>query len=159
MGSVTTPSTWPTGKWNWVQLITSRRSYNNTDRGPSHLGDGTTRKLDTFYPYFPPPGTAPADGLVNRDMGDSPSNGVDLRTRIEIHETFETYQMFLPPGIDSRYVPLKKINWHWGGSVSASDNWQLISSPDADADATGTETTDHPKWDANTTEDQEESGA
>ena len=57
--------------------------------------------------------------------------------------------MFCPPGLESRYVPLRKISWHWGGAVTSADSWTTITSPVATVDATGAECSEHPKWSAN----------
>jgi hypothetical protein len=155
VGSATTPQDWSQGTWSWVQLIKTRRDFTNPPNGnASHLGDGVTWKLDTEYPYG---GVRTADGQLNRAIGDSPSEAADslFRSTIKIVESFQTYLMFRPDGTDSRYVPLRKANWNWGGEGTAADNWAAVTNPVGDADAQGAEFNDHPQWNANTTEDVE----
>ena len=163
-GSVTTPSGWPAGKWNWVQLVKSHREFHNTTGTHTGMGDGTTSKLDTFYPYKPEPysgnplvaGSYPADASEHIDH-DLPSEPLFGRVSIEVHETFETYLMFLPPGSGSRYVPLQQVGWVWGGIVSSADGWQAVTAQDqaAPVNPGGVEYSDHPQWDGNTKSDKE----
>jgi hypothetical protein len=120
-GSAITPPGWATGKWNWVQLIKSKRLFDNTTGTHTYMGDGVTFKLDSWYPYKPGPssgnpavaGSYPADGSKHDDK-DLPNEPTLGRTRVECHEIFETYLMFKPPGSGSRYVTLKKVVWKWG---------------------------------------------
>jgi len=119
----------------------------------SQVGDGVTQKLDTRYPYYQD-GSAPANGMQIRGAGDSPSEPTQLWKSINIQESFETYQMFCPPGIDSCYVPLKRITWNWNAVSSSSNNWELGTSSGAVVDPTGGQFSEHPKWNANSKEDQ-----
>ena len=125
----------------------------------SHLGNGTSFKLDTKYPYLPEPftgnqilaGAFPADGIVpDLDCIDTPRDPVAGLTRIEVDETFRTYLMFRPPGISSRYVPLRKAVWKWGGVASSANNWNPIIDPKStDSEQSGAECMEHPEWTEN----------
>ncbi len=155
VGSVATPQAWSPGTWSWVQLIKTRREFTNPPNGNStHIGDGVSWKLDKSYPYS---GGFVADGQINRQIGDSPSEGADslFRTTIRINDSFQTYLMFRPNGTDSRDVPMRKANWNWGGEATAADNWVAVSNPVGEADAQGAENNNHPQWTANTEEDVE----
>ena len=163
-GSVTMPTGWPQGKWNWVQMITSSRKFTNAANGShTHTGDGNTKKLDKWYPYYPRPftglpslaGSWAADETSHSEASDSPTEPLFGRTRIEINDTFETYLMFKSSEINSRYVPLKMANWKWGGVVSSTDNFTNVTSPIKSADEVGAECTSHPQWSANSNADTE----
>ena len=97
--------------------------FDNATGTLTYMGDGITSKLDSWYPYRPRPysgnpavaGSSPADGS-NKQDADLPNEPIIGRIRIECHETFKTYLMFKPPGSGSRYVPLRKVAWNWGGA-------------------------------------------
>lgn len=156
VGAVATPADWSDGQWNWTQLIKSNRIYTNKSGTHTSIGDGLSFKLDLPYPYCPP-GTSAfiANGSVQDGSQDTPQEPTRGRDRIEVHESFETYLLFKPPGLESRYVPLQKATWQWGGVVSSANGWQSVTLPEGRADATGVECSDHPQWSANTTEDVE----
>lgn len=155
VGSATTPQAWSPGTWSWVQLIKTRRDFTNPPNGnATHLGDGVSWKLDTSYPYS---GGIVADGQINRDIGDSPSEAANslFRSTIKINDSFQTYLMFRSAETSSRWVPLRRANWNWGGEATATDNWTAVTNSVGEADAQGAEISDHPQWTANTTEDVE----
>ncbi|MCF7676438.1 MAG: Ig-like domain-containing protein, partial [Akkermansiaceae bacterium] len=162
-GTVTTPPEWPAGCWNSVQLIKSKRLFTSAATGAhTYMGDGVTFNLDTQYAYAPAPfsgnpvvaGSYPADGSIHFDK-DLPSEPIVGGASISCDESFETYLMFKPPGSDSRYVPLRKLEWQWGGSVSAADGWTTVTSPKGGVAPTVTECSDHPQWSANSKADPE----
>jgi hypothetical protein len=164
-GSVVTPQGWTEGTWNYVQLIKSRRNYTYQGGVNTHRGDGNTLKLDTTYPYgntYPTNGIIPADDKCSdtpRDplTGSPPPNQQSTpRTQIEVHEAFEAFIMFQPSGQDSRYVPLRRAKWQWGGTVNSSNNWTPVAGPESpNSDPDGDEHFDHPQWTDNTISDTE----
>ncbi len=52
---------------------------------------------------------------------------------VDAQDSFGTWLMYLPPGGDSRYVPIRKIKWFWYGASSRSTTapyaWSMSSSP------------------------------
>ena len=116
-----------------------------------------TWKHDGSFPYGTAAATFTADGVTPGIHGDSTSEPADslFRSTIEITESFQTYLMFRPAGTASRYVPLRKINWNWGGKATATDNWTNVTDPVSVADAEGAETNQHPEWDDNAENDEE----
>lgn len=166
IGSVTTPAGWPSGEWSYVQLVKSQRNYTYAGGATTHLGDGNSFKLDHQYPYsriFPANGTVatgddcsdtPRDSLTGKP---DPNGPVTNRTSISVDDTFGTYVMFKPPGgAFSRHIPLRKARWMWGGTASASNNWNPITGKKSPgSETTGAECIDHPKWTDNTTSDHE----
>lgn len=98
---------------------------------------------------------------LDANIGDSPSEGADTsRYTIKVADAFQTYLMFKPSGAASRYVPLRKINWNWGGEASAANPnlWTVVANPVAVVDPTGAETIQHPQWNANADLDVEQNG-
>jgi hypothetical protein len=44
----------------------------------------------------------------------------------KVDETFVMYLMYLPPGEDSRWVPVGKWTWYWKGEATLSEgSWSL----------------------------------
>jgi len=164
-GKVATPPGWSPGTWNYVQLIKGRRNYMYQGGAKTHLGDGNALKLDESYPYG---NTYPADGQPKDDdsCGDTPRDSLTgspppnqqstARTQIEVHESFETFIMFIPPGLEVREVPLRRATWQWGGTVSSSNNWTPVAGPESpNSDNSGVEHFEHPQWSANAESDME----
>jgi hypothetical protein len=151
-----------------VQLIKSKRKYTYDGGMQTHLSDGNSLKLDTVYPYssiYPTDGSTPNDISCTDTPRDPlvgrlpPNNVVTSRTQIEVHESFEVFVMFKPPGQDTFYVPLRRAKWQWGGTVMSSNNWAPVAGPESpNSDTTGIEHSDHPKWGDNTTSDKEVAG-
>lgn len=157
--SVTTPDGWANGQFVYSQLIKSKREFTNPPSGNATvLGDGVTWKHDGPFPYGTAAATFTADGVTPGIHGDSPSEAADsvFRSTIEIAESFQTYLMFRPAGTASRYVPLRKINWNWGGNATPADNWTAVTDAVSAADAAGAETDEHPEWDDNARNDEEQ---
>lgn len=159
IASVTTPDGWTDGQFVYSQLIKSKREFTNPPSGNATvLGDGVTWKHDGPFPYGTAAATFTADGVTPGIHGDSPSEAADsvFRSTIEISESFQTYLMFRPPGTASRHVPLRKINWNWGGKATSADNWTAVTDPVSAVDAEGAETDQHPEWDDNAENDEEQ---
>jgi hypothetical protein len=67
-----------------------------------------------------------------------------------MHESFVMYLMFMPPGDDSRYVPLRSISWSWWITAFYDSNTGTWSTPDAmrgQEALPSEETSKHPEWD------------
>jgi len=151
------------GGWNFVQLV--------NDGLARTLGDGTGQVgnhyhqwvLDTTYPYDPLPAAA-YPGTAAGTAGSYPT-GADPHTTDDTpiaeltpatlqkegtHDFFHTYVMFLPPGDDSRYVPLRVVDWDWGFiATNGASGWSLLASWTTQSVSPSTETTTHPQWTAN----------
>jgi len=86
-----------------------------------------------------------------RDGNDTPQNALsfDATNCTVSAETFTDYLMFLPPGDNSRYVPLRKFNWDWSIIDSRSNtniDWQIVTGSAQQHVSAATETTEHPLW-------------
>ncbi len=70
------------------------------------------------------------DGSQITSDGDSPSSGGSAFSDVLISpaESFQTFLTIFPEGANSRPVPLRVINWSWGGELTyASPTWTLGS--------------------------------
>ncbi len=147
------------GGWNFIQLISMDRHhvYHGTDQGLRKNGH---QCLDNFYPYAPlPNGVHPgyagmwsADGIDHRGA-DDPFNSVFYGSgevdSVNMEDGFRTWLMYLPPGDDSRYVPIRKIAWYWHGAATrtAPGVWNMTSQPNYCAwGFEGDLYPEHPEW-------------
>ncbi len=151
IGEVTTPTEFGTdGGWNYTQTVAAHRvlqtpgvTHNNSLNG--------IRVLDTHFGYAPRNHALyPADGS-EQTSGDSPDEPFaqdgEVLTGVQINDSFVTYTLYMPPGIDSAFVPLKNLHWFWHGAASpdnttgvwsvsgAGSGWEFV------ADFPG-----HPVW-------------
>jgi hypothetical protein len=153
------PEGWPEGKWNWVQLGTPDISA--IDTAENHLVWSTNGQtgLDTNYPttpHTPAPHPGAAFGYPTgvgsypgNSYGDSPSIPLNPYRQCSYVANFTTYLMFLPDGVDSRYVPLRSMSWgvNFSASKDASNSW-TIDSQSVNAQPSQP-TTEHPQWSIN----------
>lgn len=158
-GEVFVPAGWPQGKWNWVQTGTPNISVIENSGNPLVYSTNGQTGLDTRYPVAPaPPASHPgaAQGYstgipINpaTTSGDSPSIILSDFKQCSYAANLTTYLMFLPDGTESRYVPLKSMNWNlsFTASKDASNSWS-IQSQSVNAEQPQS-TTNHPKWDKN----------
>lgn len=140
------------GGWNWVQTVRSTIYIRFTSgrNGVGTLNNQTV--LDTDYPYAPYPLPTHYPLMSSNTDGDHPDTPLDNdMSRVFRFDDFQTYLMFLPPGGNSRYVPLQSANWYWYESLkkinSKTNKWSFTSK---DADAyTPQDTPVHPVWNNN----------
>lgn len=140
-GSVSISSEWPQqGGWNFVQLISPGRNYIGTDQNNYHWSQNGTWVLDVDFPYAPDliadaSSAITYDGINCWPLGsthstqDSPTNGLGF-IQLSISDAFKMYIMFIPPGSESRLVPLQIMNWNWGGNATRNANgtWKPLES-------------------------------
>jgi hypothetical protein len=139
------------GKWNFVQLIENKQKAvktNQTFQFGNHYGEWV---LDTTYPYT----VGNSTGLV-RETSDSPMTNLEgwgsIYQRMTCEDHFKMYIMFEPPGTNSKWVPLKVLEWNWQWAATKNINtWSLDSGASANVinGGVGVATFSHPEWDAN----------
>jgi hypothetical protein len=162
-GNVTVPAPFAAGKFNWVQLNNDGRKRTKKDGTKEKVKVFGTYVVDTTYPYEPGPFTAHpgtaggyATGGAQTDS-DSPADflpGDDSLTNRSNDGTYDMYLMFLPPGTNSRYVPLKKMTWTWKYAVTNAPvggvaKWTIDGGSTGQTKGDPVDTTDHPQWTAN----------
>lgn len=156
IGTVTTPSQYGAGGgWNYTQLVWPQRTKTvhdlDTNSDVPQMWDFNGLKcLDTYFGYAPRyPDLYPADSRFYV-QGDEPSSPVgDPIMSLTIHDSFETYTLYQPPGDNSCLVPLKNLEWFWGfGSTPDASHIYQVNNPSSgwsfleDFPA-------HPEWDRN----------
>jgi hypothetical protein len=135
-----------TGQFHFVQLITRTliRKVGLTTSTISVVGT-----LDGCYPYV----------LNTSQMNDTPGafltgttgSGTPFALDLADYDgKWTVFYMFKPTGIDSSWVPIKKLYWNWHGTATLVPNsspWQWtpngITNP---GNPNGTDTTDYPTW-------------
>ncbi len=154
IGKVSVPAGWPEGKWHWLQLTTTGRTYVPTSGVPLHWSLNGQKVLDTNYPYNPPPfgghpgvtgGYATNTQQLTTDAPFILLAGLQATT---IMDYFEMFIMFLPDGKASRYVPTLSVQWTWGGSATLTGAAWSLTSPNQTM-GTAVETAVHPEWTTN----------
>jgi len=65
-------------------------------------------------------------------------------------DVFFSYQMFKPPGSDSRWVPIGYFTWNWTASISRVAGLYVINSASGPDPQDPTPTIDEPQWNAST---------
>jgi len=141
------------GGWDYIQIVTLGSSRTLTSGGTQTEQCGTddqsnpdhgwwTRGLDSTYPYEPlldnPPDVFAADGIFVGKANDHPS--FDLTsdaTSYTARQDFEVWEMYLPPGDRSQFVPLQKFTWSWGGTATwDGSEWLLTGESQTHTDPT-----------------------
>jgi hypothetical protein len=160
--TVTVPAGFAQGQWNFVQIVkpgNTRTLGGGTRQQGNNYGEWV---LDTTYPYEPAPYRSyptPGEPAGSYATGNTPHTVTDtpatfllpatLRDTGMKNQQWEMYVMFLPPGVDGRYVPLKKIAWNVNCNVTnGAGGWNISAGATQNAgDATITSV--HPQWTAN----------
>lgn len=133
------------GTWAWCQLATPliRRVKNSTNIWYRATGSG----LDKHFPYD-------ASALdANRNALDRPGMSIlDGLAEVDIQDSFEMYLMFMPPGASSIWIPIRQVNWVWGGrAVPINGLWDLVPGTGYKSNnPPDFETFAHPQWSDNT---------
>ena len=176
--TVKQPAGFAQGQWTFLQMLNSNDEYQHwqadgtVDRylwsrngswvldgsfpPPSQLildanlqsqGASTLLTGPSIYNWADAPGDTVARN--GRHVGIGSATGPDLH-EVRRNEQYRLYVMYLPPGDESEWVPLRSMNWSW--AVDAKDpnkdlHWQIISAT-APTDSGWTRETSHPTWNA-----------
>ena len=139
------------GSYQWVQTYSQNISTRliaatvNPTCAAGHSLVYSGQGLDTTYPY-----------VAGKTMNDSPGitldGGWDL---VSVGDSASAWLMFNPNLTGSIWIPLKKVDWSWGGSVSRIPNdpgndWeQAPNTSYSNPTPTVTSTTVFPTWTQN----------
>ena len=163
--TVTTPPEFTAsgiGGWNFVQLITPGRHEVIYGIAEGMIKNGLLC-LDNWYPYAPASAvTQPFPANGNHFEGvDAPQNSLvsnpDQDDSVDFKDEFGVWLMYIPPGADSCYVPLRKIWWFWHGAANYQSwrvpQWLQTSGPPPSSpldclwDFDRPDYPSHPEWD------------
>ena len=136
------------GRWHFVQVLNSREKV-ITNADTFRFGNNYGKwVVDSTYPYAQGASTG-----ENSLCDDSPISTMDNAYRRWItQDDFKMYLMFKPPGINTEWVPLKRIDWLWDWKTTKTDGiWSLDSGAKAEVlnDGVGVDDYIHPEWDGN----------
>jgi hypothetical protein len=123
--SATPPSGFPSGSYEWVQVVkeTSRRGFGSAGISDFVKSGGG---LDTRYPY------AQVTTLQNSTY-DSPGLQMTIAFPfVSVKDDYLMYLMFIPDRRDDfgnpKYVPLKEISWGWRADAMGTYNGTTFES-------------------------------
>jgi hypothetical protein len=147
--TVPTPTGFTAGRFQFVQKINSWRYEKFSDGSQYQANYQGYWVLDTRDPYG---GATWITGPVSGSTGDSPGNGLnDPDIRVSgANDSFQTYLMFMPPGANSQWVPLKMEAWSYYIEVqraTASAAWTNVGSAWQNIPAFARQTAE-PEWSA-----------
>ncbi|WP_172683375.1 Ig-like domain-containing protein [Verrucomicrobium spinosum] len=144
------------GEWTYVQTLNEKR----TDTARNGTAFTLLKNkfwgetvLDTTFPY---PNSIYATG-ESRSSHDTPSTVFGLNhqlTTVEDLHDFKVYIIFKPPGENSKWVPLRKVDWSWNWKVTDKidgGGWKFDYKNEASSESTPTHT--HPEWTKNWKDD------
>ncbi len=153
--NVLAPEGFAAGRWNFLQLWNQNRSIIDDIDGPLIAPNNALWGIDNeqLYPayvvndgYTVWAGTSwPAAGTMHATV-DTPSQGLGHLSYASINDQFIMYVMFMPPGGNSKWVPLRSL--YWAFAVNATKNvgaWQLGGGNYHNAAGWKTEATS-PEW-------------
>ena len=147
------------GAWNWVQVGAWERERVLASNGQKQKLDGNgIWYLDFTYPYEPAPYTSHPGNAGSYVTGTPHTDMDEPETPLEPYITKKSvnaepscmYLMFLPPGEDSRYVPLRAVSWIWSIAVTRIGTvWTVDTGSVYQFVSPSFEITSHPQWTGN----------
>jgi len=133
------------------QLVTPNRSKDDQAVRVSNFTLNGVYVLDTMIPVYNLQWTT---GTSANSTGDTPSQGVASPfTHAHVADQFTSYLFFIPPLANSYAVPVKYLNWSWGGDLYLSPTTGVysIANPAQNSDGSGGNVTALPQWTQNVT--------
>ncbi|MES2461721.1 MAG: hypothetical protein V4671_14145, partial [Armatimonadota bacterium] len=132
-----------------TQLLTHHHTIRIN--GITHsLSDNGTQVLDSTFGYYPEyPDVFPSNGF-QYVASDSPSQGYEYPAEyVEVLDSFLTYTLYVPPGDDSVFVPLKNLQWFYEGEAATDPLgiWSVYNT--AAAWSLGDDFPSFPTWNSN----------
>jgi hypothetical protein len=129
------------GTTNWVQVILGSARSKMDFLGTNHISTQTNGPP----PYGDHPALYPFRLAEDSSTpADSPFSELTAGyLRVEVADNLQMWMLFEPPG--GRMVPLRTVNWSWGGAATNNfSRWQLqVGTNSVNANF---ETEDYPLW-------------
>jgi hypothetical protein len=147
-GDVQNPDGLSNGLWHFVQIIKKTSTIFN-DKGKCQKIETNDVVLDSQYPYEPQSlvdSWTTGSGIHN--ARDSPGKPLTGSNQVNANDQFSMYIMFKPEGPQSKWVPLKCIDWGWSFCAKLVENSWNIYSPEKFLNP-ACETVIHPQWGEN----------
>ena len=136
------------GDTEWVQVVTveqATRQRASDLKYDHHNGFG----LDTQFPY---PNDPPSNPLHTDDTPDWNLTNGYIEYNV-LSQDFEMWLLFRPAGDPTHWVPLRAVNWGWGGSATNTGGvWLLEAGSGTNTvNPTDFDTLVYPQWTNNIT--------
>jgi GT2 family glycosyltransferase len=132
------------GRWNYVQLVETDRITRSASDPNACNATRNVKKENAHIVELGPVVDAAFDrtdwiyagtwntGSFAHETIDFPSHPIRKRRppniQLKFHDKFTMYIMFLPPGADSRWVPLRKVDWEFSWCCTyhaATQEWTI----------------------------------
>lgn len=144
------------GTWAYVQTVKPEWSYVRTD-GTSYVSDENGKWwLDGSFPYPIVGGPFWADPQQSWQFGDSPGAGsLSIASWLSYKADFSLFVMYLPPGQESKWVPLRRTGWSCKGVVqrdrligvvNGQEIWEWIFVENSAGINATVDSPNHPSW-------------
>ncbi len=124
------------GTWEVTQLCNINRTGTNP-LGFTSVISTDDLVLDSEFNYAsknlpgaaadpaPWPANSTADLSNEKTWSDAPEHDLTGLVAATCNDTFNTYMLYMPPGIDSQWVPLHLLVWTWNVNISTSGGTAL----------------------------------
>jgi hypothetical protein len=134
------------GTWQFVQLVNDGAHQTLLDGRQQHTIHTGEWVLDTVYPYDPPSVTGSSNIAV-----DSPYfEVVPGLSRMGTQDRFRMFLTYRPPGEESRYVPLLRVDWGWQcEAVLSFGVWRIVDGSTGQHVSAADVEVSQPEWSAN----------
>lgn len=134
------------GEWQFAQMLNANDHFVNLQgKSYAYVHNGQWI-LDSRYPYNESPDVYPTG--ISKGTNDTPSVSFEsiMKKFILVNE-FKMYLMFKPPGQNSKWVPLRVLDWKWNWEADKTiSGWILKPGANASSDSSGRTTFYHPEW-------------
>ena len=140
-----------TGSYQWVQIynesktVRTKTAFTDPACGPGKTMSRAGSGLDVSYPY--------TSGLT---MNDSPDITLVIESDlVTVNDSASAWLMFRPSLTNAIWVPLRKVDWSWGGSVrripdDPGNYWEKVPGTEySNPEPTESATTTFPIWSRN----------
>jgi hypothetical protein len=147
LGNVSLPAEFDEqGTWQFVQLVNDGQHRTILDGRRQQLNHTGEWVLDTVYPFDPPSATGSSNIAV-----DSPFfEAVSGLLRIGTQDRYRTFLTYRPPGKESRYVPLLRVDWSWQcEAVLSFGVWRIVDGSTGQHVSAAAIEVSQPEWSAN----------
>ena len=143
-GSMKYGGPFASGRWEPVQVV--KDYFHKIDANGAPYSAITGRGLDNTLPYAGPfsPFT------IGDSFNDTPATRLDTMAIMESRTfTAEDYDMFLPPGDNSRWVAVAQLGWQWNAEAKRANihsSWALTASGQSPDNNLAGKIPDEPSW-------------
>ncbi len=132
------------GRWQFTQIVRKvGRTYTDTDENRWREKKNGLSGLDGVFKYQTPDPYATGSGPHPEQ--DNVRTATANRMLITMDEAFAMHVMYLPPGANSAWVPLRVMEWDYSGTAQLINGvWSVVNSNEGFTPSAPTSV--HPQW-------------